>query len=61
MPGKSKQKSNPLFDLIEMVKNDMDSGKYPITITPKKYGFDTEEEYWQRIRELAGVPEPKKS
>jgi hypothetical protein len=50
---------NPLIDLIEQVKTDKDAGKYPVQIDPKKYGFDTEEDYWRRIRELAGVP-PKK-
>jgi hypothetical protein len=55
------KKPNPLTDLVERVKNDKDSGKYPVKIDPKKYGFDTEDEYWRRIRELAGVSKSKKS
>ena len=54
-------KRNPLVDLVETVKNDKENGKYPVKIDPKKYGLHTEDEYWRRIRELAGVPVPKKS
>ena len=50
---------NPLWDLLEAVKKDNDEGRYPIKLDPKEYGFDDEEEMWRRIRELAGVPEPK--
>jgi hypothetical protein len=54
-------KANPLIDLVETVKHDKDSGKYPVKINPKKYGLDTEDAYWRRIRELAGLPKAKKS
>lgn len=54
------KKPNPLIDLVETVRHDKDSGEYPVKIDPKKYGFDTEDEYWRRIRELAGAPAPKK-
>lgn len=60
MPGTPEQQANPLADLVETVKNDKHSGKYPIKIDPKKYGFKTEEEYWRRVRQLAGVPESRK-
>ena len=46
---------NPLIDLIELMKEAMDNGKIP-QIDPKKYGFTNPDDYWRRIRELAGVP-----
>ncbi|HUY87501.1 MAG TPA: hypothetical protein VMV10_02080 [Pirellulales bacterium] len=54
-------KRNPLVDLLETVKNDKESGKYPVKINPRKYGFNTEDEYWRRVRELAGLPARKTS
>lgn len=47
-------KPNLLSELVESVKNNLDAGNR-VAIDPKKYGFKTKKEYWQRIRELAGV------
>lgn len=52
---------NPLSDLVEAVKRDKDAGNYLPKINPRKYGFDTEDEYWKRVRELADIPKLKKT
>jgi hypothetical protein len=48
-------KNRALPDLVEaaMQANEASKANPPIKVTPKKYGFDTEEEYWEYIRKAA--------
>jgi hypothetical protein len=48
-------KKNALRHLVETVKkaNEASVEDPPIEITPEKYGFKTEKEYWAYIRKAA--------
>ena len=54
-PAGTIERLDPLVDLLEVVMMDVRSGQYRPTITPKKYGFQTDDEYWDYGRRLAGL------
>ena len=54
-PADDAEQLDALRDLIEAVAADVKAGGYRLPITPGKYGFKTEDEYWDAVRRLAGL------